>query len=143
MFTKIYGLTAVATLALGSAAFGQQMIGDQELTPATLPSVTEHCETLASGADEDVVPGNSGNVPAADNDIETESGSELGSEMNEMTEPGNTGNPETTVTESALAPDPAAVAVPGNSGNADAESSNVAGINLSVITLEECQAAGL
>lgn len=40
-------LAAAGSLLLGSAAFAQTTVGDQEISDADLPRVTEHCVALS------------------------------------------------------------------------------------------------
>lgn len=52
-FVSPLAIAAAAALSLGSAAYAQTTVGDQDISDADLPLVTEHCAALE---DDDVVP---------------------------------------------------------------------------------------
>ncbi|WP_410218658.1 hypothetical protein [Paracoccus sp. (in: a-proteobacteria)] len=143
--TSPIALTAAAVLSLSSAAFGQTMVGGQEVNQGSLPSVTEHCAMLAGQAPTSATEthANSGNVDAEDNVPE-----EQAMDMSATEEvDGNSGNieAEDNLPEGELA-DVAATPAPTDpqpqTGNADADD-NVGLVNLQAITLADCQEAGL
>lgn len=146
-FTSPVALTTAAVLSLGSAAFGQTMIGGQEIGQGDLAAVTAHCEMLAGQAPtaENQADGNSGNIDAEDN-------LPAGDQVEATATPapaadGNSGNidAEDNLPEGDQAQvmaTPAPVEADGNSGNVDAEEDMV-GLNLQALTLEDCQEAGL
>ncbi len=144
---KALAMTTAMAMTIGGTAFGQTMIGEQELSKADVPFVKAHCETLASGGTESdmATMGISGN-PDADGMEPKPDATDFGSESNEDVVAGNAGNPdagemdenqaaEGMVSETELAPE-------GNSGNPDAET-DVPSVNLQQITMADCEAAGM
>lgn len=144
---KIFGVTTVAAMAFSGATFAQTMIGDQELSAGDLPAVTAHCEMLAQGgSDTAVVPGNSGNPDNAGLEPGADA-TDFGTEANEAdVVAGNSGNPDQAGNsdniDSMAAAGTDELAPDANSGNPDAET-DLLSVNLQMITLEECQAAGI
>ena len=140
MFVKLsssyVAATAAAALMIGSAAFGQTAVGGQDISDADLPAVTEHCETLATGADASVDPG-SGNPDAEDTEMSTMEATP----DDTMPTDGTEGNADADAAE--IMPDTAEATdgTDGADGNVDAD--GFTGINLQDITLEDCEAAGL
>lgn len=109
-------LAAAFALAVSSTAFGQTMVGGQEVSDEDLPMVTQHCEMLAG-------------EPATD---------AMGTEG--MTTEGMA--PETgagTGTEGGMA----AEGPTGTDMPAEGETMDEAAVDIDAITIEECQAAGL
>ncbi|WEF23271.1 hypothetical protein [Paracoccus sp. S3-43] len=140
---KIKTFTAPLALAamLGSTAFAQTMVGDQEVSDADLPAVTQHCQTLATGsttATSDPADGN------ADDDSDATPPANAGTMDGAQPTTGTEGNVDDD------SPDPATAATAGtpvdsttgNDGNQDADEFS-GSINLDLITLADCQAAGL
>ena len=126
---KIKTLTApialAAVLGFGPAAFAQNMVGTQQVTEADMAAVAEHCRTLAMGSDDQaagatVAGGDAGNSGNADNDSVSSTG---GPDADAGTMDG--AQPTT-----------------GNEGNQDADQFSGT-INMEVITLADCQAAGM
>lgn len=146
MKINILAINAVTGMAFGGAAFGQTMIGGQEITSGDLAAVTAHCEMLAAGgATTDVAPGNTGNPDTTGLEANADA-SDLGDASNEDVVAGNEGNPNAGESDANEAADGMVgetdVAADGNSGNVDAEA-EVATLNLQDITLADCEAAGL
>lgn len=143
---KIKTLTApialAAALGLGSAAFAQNMVGTQQVNEADMAAVAEHCRTLAAGSN-DQVAGNDGNV---DNDAVsgTMPDQDAGTMDGAQPTTGNEGNVDNDAPDPAAIPSTAGPAsgTTGLEGNADADEFT-GSINMEVITLADCQAAGL
>ena len=141
---KIKTLTApialAAVLGFGPAAFAQNMVGTQQVTEADMAAVAEHCRTLAMGSDDQAAGataagGDAGNSGNADNDSVS-----------------STGGPDADASASAIcfcrrerststSKSPAS-GTTGVEGNQDADQFSGT-INMEVITLADCQAAGM
>ncbi|MCZ0963546.1 hypothetical protein [Paracoccus benzoatiresistens] len=143
---------ALATaLGLGSTAFAQTMVGTQQIDEADMAAVTEHCRTLAMGSDDQATSatdagGEAGNSGNADNDSVSTTMPEPDAGTMDGAQPttGNEGNPDN-VSSSPTATagaDSSATATTGLEGNPDADQFSGT-INMEVITLADCQAAGL
>lgn len=138
-------IALAASLCLAPAAFAQTMVGGQEVSDADLPAVTEHCQTLAMGSNSETPDPASGNI---DNDNPAEPGNapveNAGTMDGAQPTTGNEGNQDMDM------PDPAAAAAAdtptddtqGVDGNQDADEFSGT-VNMEVITLADCQAAGL
>lgn len=144
-------IALAAVLGFGSTAIAQNMIGTQQITEADMAAVAEHCRTLAMGSDDQAegataaggAAGNSGN---ADDDAVAGTGPEADAGTMDGAQPttGNEGNQDDD------SPDPTAIAssagptsgTTGNEGNQDADQFS-GSINMEIITLADCQAAGL
>ncbi|MCF3972548.1 hypothetical protein [Paracoccus salsus] len=139
---RFFAATTATALVLGGAAFGQTMIGDQEVSAGDLAAVTAHCAMLAQGsATADVEPGNTGN-PGTTGLEESPEATEFGSDENEDVVPGNTGNADAADNmNAAAAPATDELAPDANAGNPEAETTTLS-VNLQQITLAECEAAG-
>jgi hypothetical protein len=153
---KIKTLTApialAAVLGFGPAAFAQNMVGTQQVTEADMAAVAEHCRTLAMGSDDQaagatVAGGDAGNSGNADNDSVSSTGgpdADAGTMDGAQPTTGNEGNQDDD------APNPNAIAstagpasgTTGVEGNQDADQFSGT-INMEVITLADCQAAGM
>ena len=153
---KIKTLTApialAAVLGFGPAAFAQNMVGTQQVTEADMAAVAEHCRTLAMGSDDQAAGataagGDAGNSGNADNDSVSSTGgpdADAGTMDGAQPTTGNEGNQDDD------APNPNAVAstagpasgTTGVEGNQDADQFSGT-INMEVITLADCQAAGM
>ena len=153
---KIKTLTApialAAVLGFGPAAFAQNMVGTQQVTEADMAAVAEHCRTLAMGSDDQaagatVAGGDAGNSGNADNDSVSSTGgpdADAGTMEGAQPTTGNEGNQDDD------APNPNAIAstagpasgTTGVEGNQDADQFSGT-INMEVITLADCQAAGM
>ena len=153
---KIKTLTApialAAVLGFGPAAFAQNMVGTQQVTEADMAAVAEHCRTLAMGSDDQaagatVAGGDAGNSGNADNDSVSSTGgpdADAGTMDGAQPTTGNEGNQDDD------APNPNAIAstagpasgTTGVEGNQDADQFS-GSINMEVITLADCQAAGM
>lgn len=144
---KALAMTTAMAMTIGGTAFGQTMIGEQEVSKSDVAFVQAHCEMLASGGTESdmATMGNSGN-PDTDGMEPKPDATDFGSASNEDAVAGNAGNPdagetdenqaaEGMVSETELGPE-------GNSGNPDAET-DVPSVNLQQITLADCEAAGM
>jgi|DeeseametaMP1786_FD_contig_21_66121_length_519_multi_17_in_0_out_0_1 hypothetical protein len=144
---KALAMTTAMAMTIGGTAFGQTMIGEQEVSKSDVAFVQAHCEMLASGGTESdmATMGNSGN-PDSDGTEPNPDATEFGSEADAEVVAGNSGNPdageadenkaaEGMVSETELGPE-------GNSGNPDAES-DIPTVNLQQITLADCEAAGM
>lgn len=153
---KITTLTAplalAAALGFGSAAFAQNMVGTQQITEADRAAVAEHCRTLAMGSDDQapnatVSGGDAGNSGNADNDaVAGEGGPDPDAGTMDGAQPttGNEGNQDQDSPDPAAIPSTAGPAsgTTGNEGNQDADQFS-GSINMEVITLADCRAAGL
>src|SRR5690554_5131691 len=120
-FASPIALAAAAALTLGSAAFAQTMVGDQEISDEDLPAVTEHCLALAEG------------VTVDDAAAEAPAEADVEAEVNANAVPAAPG-------------EDAAVADDAGAADADAAADNAGelpALDLEAITLEDCQAAGL
>ena len=153
---KIKTLTApialAAVLGFGPAAFAQNMVGTQQVTEADMAAVAEHCRTLAMGSDDQAAGataagGDAGNSGNADNDSVSSTGgpdADAGTMDGAQPTTGNEGNQDDD------APNPNAIAstagpasgTTGVEGNQDADQFS-GSINMEVITLAACQAAGM
>ncbi|WP_306752110.1 hypothetical protein [Paracoccus actinidiae] len=153
---KIKTLTApialAAVLGFGPAAFAQNMVGTQQVTEADMAAVAEHCRTLAMGSDDQAAGataagGDAGNSGNADNDSVSSTGgpdADAGTMDGAQPTTGNEGNQDDD------APNPNAIAstagpasgTTGVEGNQDADQFSGT-INMEVITLADCQAAGM
>ena len=153
---KIKTLTApialAAVLGFGPAAFAQNMVGTQQVTEADMAAVAEHCRTLAMGSDDQAAGataagGDAGNSGNADNDSVSGTGgpdADAGTMEGAQPTTGNEGNQDDD------APNPNAIAstagpasgTTGVEGNQDADQFSGT-INMEVITLADCQAAGM
>lgn len=134
-------LALAAALGFGSSAFAQTMVGGQEVSDADMAAVTEHCRTLAMGSD-DAVQGNDGNV---DNDSVAPTGPDTDAGTMDGAQPttGNEGNADN----DQRSGDPMSDAetptdTQGNDGNENNDEFT-GSVNMEVITLADCQAAGL
>lgn len=153
MFAKT--LTAPIALAammgLSSTAFAQTMVGTQQINEADMAAVQEHCRTLAMGSDDQAgsatMPGGAaGNSGNADSDSPVEAGvtPDAGTMDGAMPTTGNEGNQDND-NPNPDAVDPAAGPASGTTGlegNQDADQFSGT-INMEVITLADCQAAGM
>lgn len=111
-FASPIALAAAAALALGSTAYAQTMVGDQEISDTDLPAVTEHCAMLSeAGAADSATTDDMATDDAAADDAVT--------------------------ADDSAAPDDNMAA-----DGAVAEEGEME-IDLDIITLEECRAAGL
>lgn len=153
---KIKTLTAplalAAALGFGPAAFAQTMVGTQEITEADMAAVAEHCRTLAMGSD-DQAPGatasggEAGNSGNADDDAvagtmpEPDAGTMDGAQPTTGNE-GNQDDDSPDPAAAAAASDNTATATTGLEGNQDADQFS-GRINMEIITLADCQAAGM
>ena len=153
---KIKTLTApialAAVLGFGPAAFAQNMVGTQQVTEADMAAVAEHCRTLAMGSDDQaasatVAGGDAGNSGNADDDSVSSTGgpdADAGTMDGAQPTTGNEGNQDDDT------PNPNAIAstagpasgTTGVEGNQDADQFSGT-INMEVITLADCQAAGM
>ena len=152
---KITTLTApialAAALGFGSTAIAQNMIGTQQITEADMAAVAEHCRTLAMGSDDQaegatVAGGAAGNSGNADNDAVAGTGPDADAGTMDGAQPttGNEGNQDDD------SRDPTAIAstagptsgTTGAEGNQDADQFS-GSINMEIITLADCQGAGL
>ena len=153
---KIKTLTApialAAVLGFGPAAFAQNMVGTQQVTEADMAAVAEHCRTLAMGSDDQAAGataagGDAGNSGNADNDSVSSTGgpdADAGTMDGAQPTTGNEGNQDDDT------PNPNAIAstagpasgTTGVEGNQDADQFSGT-INMEVITLADCQAAGM
>ncbi|WP_207100597.1 hypothetical protein [Paracoccus shandongensis] len=154
---KIKTLTAplalAAVLGLAPAAFAQTMVGTQEITEADMAAVAEHCRTLAMGSN-DQAPGatasggDAGNSGNADDDSVSEAGgpvADAGTMDAAQPTTGNEGNQDDdspNPAAAATASDNSATATTGLEGNQDADQFS-GRINMEIITLADCQAAGM
>lgn len=127
-----FAIPAIAALTLGGAALGQTMVGPHDVSDADLPAVTEHCRTLASGAD----PATGDPAGADPTDEMVPSG-----DMSAPATDGTEGNADAVDTMPAPMPDTDTPETDGAAGNADADA--FSGLDLSQITLADCEAAGL
>ncbi|MFC3169037.1 hypothetical protein [Paracoccus fontiphilus] len=149
-FTAPIALAAV--LGFGSAAFAQNMVGTQQVNEADMAAVAEHCRTLAMGSDDKamgatVSGGDAGNSGNADNDAVSGTGPDTDAGTMDGAQPttGNEGNQDDDAPNPATAAagaDTSATATTGLEGNQDADQFS-GSINMEVITLADCQAAGM
>ena len=152
---KIKTLTApiavAAVLGFGPAAFAQTMVGTQQINEADMAAVAEHCRTLAMGSDDQAASatepgGDAGNSGNADNDSVsgTMPDQDAGTMDGAQPTTGNEGNTDDVSTNSGATDtsDNSATATTGLEGNPDADQFSGT-INMEVITLADCQAAGL
>ena len=154
---KIKALTAPLALAalmgFGSTAFAQNMIGTQQINEADRAAVAEHCRTLAMGSDDQAAGatsagGDAGNSGNADNDSVAGTGpdTDAGTMDGAMPTTGNEGNQDNDQPDPATAAagdtDAAVTATTGVEGNQDNDQFS-GSINMEVITLADCQAAGM
>lgn len=146
MFLKAFAsplaVAAATAVTFGSAAIGQTMVGTHEISDADLPAVTEHCATLASGAEPgmDVGDGNADADaidPATDLDAPATEDTMDGALPTDGTEGNADADDAATMTDTDVPTDSA----DGAAGNADAD--EFSGLNLQEITLADCEAAGL
>ena len=137
-FASPFAIAAASAVAFGTAALGQTMVGTQEISDADLPAVTEHCATLAGGADASVDPG-AGNAdadaaapdaPATDDTMDSA-----------VPTDGTEGNADADDAATMTDTDVPADSAEGADGNADAD--GFSGLDLEAITLADCEAAGL
>lgn len=145
-------LAIAAVLGLGSTAFAQTMVGTQEISEADLAAVAEHCRTLAMGSDDQatsatVSGGDAGNSGNADNDSVAGSGPDADAGTMDGAQPtsGNEGNQDNDTPDpaaAAAASDNSSTATTGLEGNQDADQFSGT-INMEIITLADCQAAGM
>lgn len=134
-------IALAASLCLAPAAFAQTMVGGQEVSDADLAAVTEHCQTLAMGSNSETPDPASGNI---DNDSTIDPVENAGTMDGAQPTTGNEGNPDNDM------PDPATAATAdtpvddtsGNDGNPNNDEFSGT-VNMEVITLADCQAAGL
>lgn len=135
-------ITLAVAIGFGGTAFAQTMVGGQEVSDADLPAVTEHCQTLVTGSNVATSEPMDGNV---DDDSTTDPVENAGTMDAAQPTTGNEGNQDHD------APDPATAAAAdtppvddtgGMDGNADADQFT-GSVNMEVITLADCQAAGL
>lgn len=142
---------ALATaLGFGQAALAQNMVGTQQITEADMAAVQEHCRTLAMGTDEGgsaTTPGgDAGNSGNADNDAVAGTGPTPDAGTMDGAQPttGTEGNQDNDMPDPAAIPDSAGPTsgTTGLEGNQDADQFSGT-INMEVITLADCQAAGL
>lgn len=143
-------LALAAALGFAPAAFSQTMVGGQEVSDADLAAVTEHCRTLAMGSDDQAAGattpgGDAGNTGNADDDSvsgtmpDTDAGTMDGAQPTT----GNEGNADNDQRSGEPMPDAQTPTdTTGNAGNADADEFSGT-VNMEVITLADCQAAGL
>lgn len=141
-----------AALGFGSTAFAQTMVGTQEISEADLAAVTEHCRTLAAGSDDQATSatdpgGEAGNSGNADNDSVSGTMPDTDAGTMDAAQPttGNEGNQDNDSPDPAaagMASDNSATATTGLEGNQDADQFSGT-INMEIITLADCQAAGL
>lgn len=145
-------LAIAAALGFGSTAFAQTMVGTQEINEADMAAVAEHCRTLAMGSDDQATSvtepgGDAGNSGNADNDSvagttpDTDAGTMDGAQPTTGNE-GNQDNDSPDPAMAATASDNTATATTGLEGNQDADQFSGT-INMEVITLADCQAAGM
>ncbi|MTD99489.1 hypothetical protein GIY56_04210 [Paracoccus sp. YIM 132242] len=153
---KIKTLTAsialAAVLGFGPAAFAQNMIGTQQITEADMAAVAEHCRTLAMGSDDQapnatVAGGDAGNTGNADDDSVSGTGPDADAGTMDAAQPttGNEGNQDDDAPNpaaAAAASDNTATGTTGLEGNQDADQFS-GKINMEIITLADCQAAGM
>lgn len=146
-------IALAAVMGLAPAAFAQNMIGTQQINEADRAAVAEHCRTLAMGSDDAAEgattsggeEGNSGN--ADDDSVESNGLSEDAGTMSGATPThGNEGNVDddspNPATAAAGDTDAAATATTGLEGNQD-QDEFTGTINMNLITLADCQAAGM
>lgn len=144
-------LALAAVLGLAPAAFAQNMVGTQQITEADMAAVAEHCRTLAMGSDDQATSatdagGEAGNTGNADDDSVSGEMPDTDAGTMDAAQPttGNEGNQDDD------SPNPNAIAstagptsgTTGNEGNQDADQFS-GSINMEIITLADCQAAGL
>ena len=143
-------MALAAVVGFGGTAFAQNMVGTQQITEADMAAVQEHCRTLAMGSDEGgtaTMPGgDAGNSGNADNDTVAGTGPTPDAGTMDGAQPttGNEGNQDNDT------PDPAAIpatagptsGTTGLEGNQDADQFSGT-INMEIITLADCQAAGM
>lgn len=134
-------IALAAVLGFGSAAFAQNMVGTQQITEADMAAVAEHCRTLAAGQTTPTSDPVDGNV---DNDATTAPAANSGTMDGATPTTGNEGNvnhdaPNPTAIPSTDGPTSGTTGV---EGNPDADQFS-GGINMEIITLADCQAAGL
>ena len=145
-------LAIAAALGFGSTTFAQTMVGTQEISEADMAAVAEHCRTLAMGSDDQATSatepgGDAGNSGNADNDSvagatpDTDAGTMDGAQPTTGNE-GNQDNDSPDPAMAATASDNTATATTGLEGNQDADQFSGT-INMEVITLADCQAAGM
>lgn len=145
-------IALAAALGFGSTAFAQTMVGTQEVNEADLAAVAEHCRTLAMGSDDQAAGatdagGEAGNTGNADDDSAsgTMPDADAGTMDGAQPTTGNEGNQDDdspNPAAAATATDNSATATTGVEGNQDADQFS-GSINMEVITLADCQAAGL
>lgn len=145
-------LALAAVLGFGSTAFAQTMVGTQEVNEADMAAVAEHCRTLAMGSDDQapnatVSGGDAGNSGNADDDAVAGAGPDTDAGTMDAAQPttGNEGNQDDdspNPATAAAASDNSATATTGVEGNPDADQFS-GSINMEIITLADCQAAGL
>lgn len=124
---KPTALAAAFALAMSSAALGQTMVGDQEISEDDMPLVEEHCASLASADEMDAM--EPGDTATEDADAGTEA----------MT-------PEAGTADAMTADAPPA----DGAATADAMETDTAAdgadddiLDLASITAEDCEAAGI
>lgn len=153
---KIKTLTApialAAVLGFGSTAFAQTMVGTQEVNEADMAAVAEHCRTLAMGSDDQATSatdpgGEAGNTGNADDDSVAGEMPDADAGTMDAAQPttGNEGNQDDDSRDpaaAAAATDNSATATTGLEGNQDADQFS-GSINMEIITLADCQAAGM
>lgn len=145
-------LAIAAALGFGSSAFAQTMVGTQEINEADMAAVAEHCRTLAMGSDDQGTSptdsgGELGNTGNADNDSVSGTGPEADAGTMDAAQPttgneGNQDNDSPNPATAATASDNSATATTGLEGNQDADQFSGT-INMEIITLADCQAAGM
>ncbi len=144
-------LALAAALGLAPAAFAQNMVGTQQINEADMAAVAEHCRTLAMGANDQATSatdpgGEAGNSGNADDDSVAPTGPTPDAGTMDAAQPttGNEGNQDDDAPNpNAIAgADTSATATTGNEGNQDADQFS-GSINMEIITLADCQAAGL
>ncbi|SNR45968.1 hypothetical protein EYF88_07865 [Paracoccus sediminis] len=146
-------IALAAVLGFGPAAFAQNMIGTQQINQADRAAVAEHCRTLAMGSDDQAegatsAGGEAGNSGNADNDSVSGTGPDMdaGTMDGAMPTTGIEGNQDNDNPDPATAAagdtDAAVTGTTGVEGNQDADQFS-GSINMEVITLADCQAAGL
>lgn len=126
--SMISSLTLTAAMLISSAAWAQTMVGQQNVSAEDLPKVQAQCNTLAAEAKESL---GSATEQKADDATGENNGGDNGT--------GDTG----TDNDSASSSDNGASDMGAQSEVPNGTDQAVTTVDLSLITLEECKAAGL
>lgn len=141
-FRTLASPLALATaLALSSTAFAQTMVGDQEISEADMPAVTEHCEMLATEAP---AAGDAAAGGAAAGDAAGDAAAGGAAAGGDAAAAGDAAAGDTMAADTTAEGDAAAGA---ETTDPMAEGGAAAGgettLDLEAITLEDCEAAGI